>query len=103
MADNRSENSSVQNSMDSFLVKSSEANDELRPWQNFMIAFSFGALFSFVGLSISMDMTHTALADVSFLQWSGAIALPFFLGLLAIIFKEPFVDTLNALMQVLPY
>ena len=103
MTTDRSENSDVQNYVESPWVKSSEASNELKPWQNLMIAFSFGALLSFVGLSISMDMTHMALMNVSLLQWAGAIALPFLLGLLAVIFKEPFVNALNGLMQLLPY
>lgn len=75
----------------------------LEPWQNFTMGFSFGAILSFVGLSISMDMTHTALADVSLFQWGSAIALPFLLGILSLLFKNPFVKALSTVMSLLPY
>jgi len=80
-----------------------EAKGDSKPWQNFTIAFFFGALLSYVGLSISMDMTHTALASVSLFQWSGAIAFPVLLGLLAVFLKDPFLRALETAVRLLPY
>ncbi|MFK8182239.1 MAG: hypothetical protein AB8B99_02610 [Phormidesmis sp.] len=77
--------------------------DDLAPWQNFGIGFSTGALLSFVAFSISIDMTHTALADVGLGMWVGAIALPLSLGILSILFKQPFINALDTVMRVLPY
>ena len=82
---------------------SAMVSDDFKPWQNFSIAFLAGALLSFVGLSISMEMTSTPLGDVSGVQWLGAIALPFLLGTLAVTFKQPFLDALDAMMRLLPY
>lgn len=100
---NFEESNFEESDIDPSSVESSEVDNKLKPWQNFLIAFLFGALLSFVGLSISMSMTHTALASVSWLQWMCAIALPLLLGLFAVIFKEPFVNALGLFMQVLPY
>ncbi|MEM6452358.1 MAG: hypothetical protein AAF703_18845 [Cyanobacteria bacterium P01_D01_bin.105] len=79
------------------------STDDWQPWQNFLMGFLVGALLSFVGLSISMDMTHTALADVSLVMGVSAIALPFCLGGLGLMFKQTFLKALSNLMNLLPY
>ena len=78
-------------------------SDEFKPWQSFSIAFLAGALLAFVGLSISMEMTGMPLGEVSGIQWAGAATLPFLLGTLAAVFKEPFLSALDAVMGLLPY
>lgn len=77
--------------------------DDLSPWQNFGFGFITGALLAFVGFSISIDMTHTALSDVGWGMWVGAIALPLLLGTLSILLKQPFIKALDTVMRVLPY
>ena len=82
---------------------SSSPDFSLSSRQSFLIGLFVGALMSFVGLSISMEMTGTAIADVSWVQWVGAITFPCLLGILSTVFRDPFVDALFAIMRVLPY
>lgn len=71
--------------------------------QMFVLGGVAGGLLSFAGVALSMEMTQTALADLSPVTIGIAIFIPFVFGILSFKFKQPFLDALSAMMNSLPY
>ena len=71
--------------------------------QMLVLGAAAGGLLSFVGVALSIEMTHTAPAELSQVTVGTAIAIPFISGILAYRLKQPFLDALGAIMNSLPY
>ncbi len=91
--------------LDSALQGSSVSDQipALSAWQISLICAAAGGLLAFVGITLSMAQTHTALNELSRIELGSAIAMPFVLGALGFKFKQPFLNALGAVMNSLPY
>ncbi|EDX87303.1 hypothetical protein S7335_5011 [Synechococcus sp. PCC 7335] len=71
--------------------------------QMFVLSAITGGLLSFASIALSMQMTQTAITDLSPVTVGIALAMPFVFGALGFKFKQPFLDALSAMMNSLPY
>ncbi|MBE9062109.1 hypothetical protein [cf. Phormidesmis sp. LEGE 11477] len=81
----------------------STLDDRLSDRQMVVFSAAAGGLLSFVSVALSVEMTQTAIADLSPVAVGTAISLPFIFGLLGFKFKQPFLDALSATMNSLPF
>ena len=91
--------------------KSSASNETIQPklsdasptpgssFKHFCIGAFLSGLPIFVYLSLSMDMTHSTLAQVGGVKLAVSIAIPIICGLVAAVFKQRFTDSLSAILE----
>ena len=75
----------------------------LTNWQMFGLGAAAGGLLSFAGIALSIEMTQTAITDLSSVTVGIAIVIPLVFGTLGFKFKQPFLDALSTIMNTLPY
>ncbi|MDB9527977.1 hypothetical protein PN498_18430 [Oscillatoria sp. CS-180] len=82
-------------------VQQSDANRSTVPKlaQNFLAGAFLSGLPIFVYLVLSLEMTHTSVAEVGWVTLGSAIALPVFVGCLAALLPKTIIKALSEMLE----
>ncbi|NET31492.1 MAG: hypothetical protein F6K19_05750 [Cyanothece sp. SIO1E1] len=70
--------------------------------KSFLLGMFLSGLPILIYLSTSVVMTHSTLAEVGTVKLVVSIAIPLICGLLSVVFKQRFTDSLAAIFESIP-